>query len=55
MTKKEALKRANEVIDDVSGPKAMSQEEALTFYEELSSDIEAKIEGVRADLRAARG
>ncbi len=55
MTKKQALKRANEVIDELSGPEAMSLQAALDFYEELAGDIEAKIEGVRADLRRSGG
>lgn len=37
-------------IDDATHPDAMTQEEALEFLEELSSDIEARIDGLKSDV-----
>lgn len=46
-----ALREANERINELSDPDTMSQEEALEFYESLVSDLEAKIDGVKTDIK----
>lgn len=47
-----AVAKVQELISNESDPRAMSQEEALEFYQDLVDDLESRIEGVKADLKA---
>lgn len=40
-----------ELVDDATKPDEMSGSEALEFLEGLQSDIEARIDGLRDDLK----
>ncbi len=54
MTISLSLKQVNTLIDELSTPEDMSPAEAVEFYETLMSDLEAKIDGVRDDMKADR-
>lgn len=46
----DAADRAMRSIDAAAAPGAMTEEEALEFYEALATDISARLDGLRANL-----
>ncbi len=45
-----AFEAVRDLIDDEGNPKNMSKEEYLEFLEEISADLDARMEAVREEL-----
>jgi hypothetical protein len=48
---KDAVKQINREIDLQTGPPSMSQNEALEILEQVASDVEAKIDALKDEMK----